>query len=85
MTPEGFFKIVGRTKELIIRGGENIYPREVEEMLHAHPDIFDAYVVGVPDERVGEELCAWIKLKNTDKKLTPEEIKEFAKDKVRFV
>lgn len=84
MTPDGFLKIVGRTKELIIRGGENIYPREVEEMLHTHPDIVDAHVVGVPDERTGEELCAWIKLKNKEQKISPEEIKEFCKDKISY-
>jgi fatty-acyl-CoA synthase len=56
----GYCRIVGRIKDMVIRGGENIYPREVEEFLHRHPDIQDVQVVGVPDERYGEELCAWI-------------------------
>jgi fatty-acyl-CoA synthase len=57
---DGYCRIVGRIKDMIIRGGENIYPREVEEFLHRHPDVQDVQVVGVPDERYGEELCAWI-------------------------
>ena len=57
---DGYCRIVGRIKDMVIRGGENIYPREVEEFLHRHPDIQDVQVVGVPDERYGEELCAWI-------------------------
>jgi len=57
---DGYCRIVGRIKDMVIRGGENIYPREIEEFLHRHPDIQDVQVVGVPDERYGEELCAWI-------------------------
>jgi fatty-acyl-CoA synthase len=57
---DGYCRIVGRIKDMVIRGGENIYPREVEEFLHRHPDVQDVQVVGVPDERYGEELCAWI-------------------------
>ena len=53
---------MGRLKDLVIRGGENLYPREIEEILLRHPDVQDAHVVGVPDERFGEELCAWVKL-----------------------
>jgi fatty-acyl-CoA synthase len=60
---EGFFKIVGRLKDMVIRGGENIYPREIEEFLHHHEKIFDVYVVEVPDIKYREELCAWVKLK----------------------
>jgi fatty-acyl-CoA synthase len=60
MDPEGYLRIVGRIKDLVIRGGENLYPREVEEFLYGHPDIADVQVVGVPDERYGEELMAWI-------------------------
>jgi fatty-acyl-CoA synthase len=59
---EGYVKIVGRIKDLIIRGGENIYPREVEEYLHLHPDVLEAQVIGVPSERYGEEVMAWIRL-----------------------
>ena len=60
----GYGQIVGRIKDLVIRGGENLYPREIEEVLIHHPDVSEAYVVGVPDDRFGEELCAWIKLKS---------------------
>jgi fatty-acyl-CoA synthase len=60
MDDEGYIRIVGRIKDMIIRGGENLYPREVEEFLHGHPDIADVQVIGVPDERYGEELMAWI-------------------------
>ncbi|MFL5817331.1 MAG: AMP-binding protein, partial [Conexibacter sp.] len=60
---EGYVDIVGRSKDMVIRGGENVYPREVEEFLHGHPDIADVAVLGVPDVRFGEELMAWIKLR----------------------
>ena len=63
MDDEGYVSIVGRIKDMIIRGGENIYPREVEEFLYTHPDIVDVQVVGVPDEKYGEELVAWIRLR----------------------
>ena len=63
MDDEGYVNIVGRIKDLVIRGGENVYPREVEEFLYAHPAIADVQVVGVPDPRYGEELCAWVRLK----------------------
>ncbi|HEX5900835.1 MAG TPA: AMP-binding protein [Solirubrobacteraceae bacterium] len=60
MDDEGYLNIVGRSKDMIIRGGENIYPREVEEFLYSHEDIADVQVIGVPDEKYGEELCAWV-------------------------
>jgi fatty-acyl-CoA synthase len=60
---EGYGNIVGRLKDMVIRGGENVYPREVEEFLYRHPKVEDVTVVGVPDDRYGEELCAWIRLK----------------------
>ena len=60
---EGYANIVGRIKDMVIRGGENLYPREIEEFLYTHPKVQDAQVVGVPDEKYGEELCAWIVLK----------------------
>ena len=66
---------------MVIRGGENIYPREVEEFLYEHPGISDVQVIGVPDARYGEELMAWVKLKG-DSRLTPEEIKEFCKGRI---
>ena len=64
MDAEGYITITGRSKDMVIRGGENIYPREIEEFLFKHPSVADAQVFGVPDERYGEELCAWIKLKD---------------------
>jgi fatty-acyl-CoA synthase len=64
MDDEGYCNIVGRIKDMVIRGGENVYPRELEEFLYRHPDIADVQVVGVPDERFGEELCAWVRLRD---------------------
>ena len=64
MDDEGYVNIVGRIKDMIIRGGENIYPREIEEFLYTHPAIADVQVIGVPDERYGEEVCAWVVLKD---------------------
>jgi fatty-acyl-CoA synthase len=63
MDDRGYCNIVGRSKDMVIRGGENVYPREIEEFLYGHPAIADVQVVGVPDERYGEELCAWIRLR----------------------
>ena len=62
MADDGYCNIVGRIKDMVIRGGENIYPREIEEFLYTHPDIEDVQVIGVPDEKYGEELMAWVKL-----------------------
>ena len=73
---EGFCNIVGRIKDMVIRGGENIYPREVEEFLYRHPKIEEVQVFGIPDARFGEELCAWIKIRGHES-LTGEEVKEF--------
>jgi acyl-CoA synthetase (AMP-forming)/AMP-acid ligase II len=81
MNQDGYFQHLGRLKDMVIRGGENIYPSEIEEFLHHHPSIADVYVIGVPDARMGEELCACIRLKN-HKKLTAEELKSFCKNKV---
>ena len=63
MDENGYVRIVGRIKDMIIRGGENVYPREIEEFLYGHPDVADVQVVGVPDERFGEEILAWVKLR----------------------
>ena len=63
MEPDGYVRITGRIKDMVIRGGENIYPREIEEYLLTHPDILDVQCVGIPDEKYGEELCAWIVLR----------------------
>ena len=61
MDDDGYLNIVGRIKDMIIRGGENVYPREIEEFLYGHPDIADVQVIGVPDTSYGEELMAWVK------------------------
>ncbi|MGO4382968.1 AMP-binding protein [Specibacter sp. RAF43] len=63
MYEDGYVNIVGRIKDMVIRGGENLYPREIEEFLYSHPDIADVQVIGVPDEKYGEELCAWVLMK----------------------
>ncbi|WP_395679275.1 AMP-binding protein [Inquilinus sp.] len=73
---EGFCNIVGRIKDLVIRGGENVYPREVEEFLYRHPKIQDVQVFGVPDPKYGEELCAWIRIREGES-LAPEEVRGF--------
>jgi fatty-acyl-CoA synthase len=78
---DDYCKITGRLKDMVIRGGENIYPREIEEFLYTHPSISDVQVIGVPDKKYGEELMAWIKLKK-DSAATPEEIKAFCDGKV---
>ena len=70
MDDEGYVNIVGRIKDMVIRGGENVYPREVEEFLYTHPDIVDAQVIGVPDEKYGEELMAWVRLREGAEPLT---------------
>ncbi len=80
-TPDGYFRITGRIKDLIIRGGENIAPREIEEFLHTHPAIADAQVVGLPDERFVEEVSAWIRLK-PGAALTEQEVKDFCKGRI---
>ena len=78
MDDDGYVSIVGRIKDLVIRGGENIYPREVEEFLYTHPAIADVQVIGVPDERYGEELMAWVVLAPDAETLTAEDVRTFA-------
>jgi fatty-acyl-CoA synthase len=80
---DGTFKITGRIKDMIIRGGENIYPREIEEFLYTHPKIRDAQVIGVPDKKYGEEVCVWIVLKEGETG-TEEEIKEFCRSRIAY-
>ncbi len=80
-TPDGYYRITGRIKDMIIRGGENIYPREVEEFLYTHPAIADVQVVGLPDLKLVEEVCAWVRLK-PGAALTEAELKEFCKGKI---
>jgi fatty-acyl-CoA synthase len=79
--PDGAYKITGRIKDMVIRGGENIYPREVEEFLFTHPAIEQSAVVGVPDPKYGEELAVWIKLK-AGQQLTADEVRTFCKTKL---
>ena len=81
MDEDGYFRIVGRLKDMVIRGGENIYPREIEEFLHHHEKITDVYVVGVPDRKYGEELCAWVKVKDSQV-LTDQDVKDFCTGKI---
>lgn len=82
MRPDGYCNIVGRIKDLVIRGGENIYPREIEEFLYTHPDIEDAQVIGVPDDKYGEELCAWIRMRPGRDALDAAALREFAEGKL---
>ncbi len=77
MDPDGYVRITGRIKDMVIRGGENIYPREIEEFLFTHPDIVDAQVIGVPDAKYGEELCAWVRLRDGATPLTAAALREF--------
>ncbi|MGB3283551.1 AMP-binding protein [Mycolicibacter algericus] len=77
MDDDGYVRITGRIKDMVIRGGENIYPREIEEFLHTHPDILDAQVIGVPDEIYGEELMAVVMLRDGAGPLTVERLREF--------
>jgi fatty-acyl-CoA synthase len=78
---DGYCRIVGRIKDMVIRGGENIYPREVEEYLYGHPDIQDVQVFGVPDTKYGEELCAWI-VSKAGAALDEEGVRRFCQDRV---
>jgi fatty-acyl-CoA synthase len=82
MDDGGYLNVVGRIKDVVIRGGENVYPREVEEFLYAHPDVADVSVVGVPDERYGEELMAWVVMKPGAAPLTAEAVREFCAGKI---
>ena len=81
MDEGGYVNIVGRSKDMIIRGGENVYPREVEEFLYTHPAVEDVQVIGVPDARYGEELCAWVRLRR-GQELTEDELKAYCAGKI---
>jgi fatty-acyl-CoA synthase len=81
MDDAGNLNIVGRIKDMVIRGGENVYPREVEEFLYTHPAIEDVQVIGVPDEKYGEELCAWVKAR-PDAEITEEDVRSFCAGKI---
>ena len=77
MDDEGYLNITGRIKDMVIRGGENVYPREIEEFLYGHPDVVDVQVIGVPDARYGEELMAWVRMRPGAEPLTPEALREY--------
>jgi fatty-acyl-CoA synthase len=81
MDEDGYVNIVGRAKDMVIRGGENVYPREIEEFLYTHPAIADVQVIGIPDERYGEELCAWVVLRE-GAELDEEAVREFCRGQI---
>ncbi len=83
MDENGYCNIVGRIKDMVIRGGENVYPREIEEFLYRHPKIRDVQVVGLPDKRFGEELCAWI-VPRENETITEEEVRDFCKGQIAY-
>ncbi|MFW0795678.1 AMP-binding protein [Gordonia sp. CPCC 205515] len=82
MDDDGYAMITGRIKDMVIRGGENIYPREIEEFLYTHADILDAQVIGVPDDKYGEELMAWVRLRDGVTDFTDDDLREFATGKI---
>jgi fatty-acyl-CoA synthase len=82
MDEDGYVNITGRIKDMVIRGGENVYPREIEEFLYSHPDIVDAQVIGVPDEKYGEELMAWVRLRPGVAGLSAADLREFCNGKL---
>ena len=82
MRDDGYCMVIGRIKDMVIRGGENVYPREVEEFLHTHPDIDDAQVIGVPDDKYGEEICAWIRMRAGRMPLDADGVRAFASGKL---
>jgi fatty-acyl-CoA synthase len=79
---DGYVNIVGRIKDMVIRGGENIYPREVEEFLYSHPDIVDVQVIGVPDVKYGEELMAWVRLRDGAPPITTDDVRAYCQGKI---
>ena len=81
MDAEGYINIVGRIKDMIIRGGENVYPREIEEFLYTHPKISDVQVIGLPDPKYGEEIMAWVRVKPGEQ-VTAEELQAFCKGQI---
>jgi fatty-acyl-CoA synthase len=82
MREDGYCNIVGRIKDMVIRGGENIYPREIEEFLYTHPDIEDVQVIGVPDAKYGEELCAWVRMRDGAEPVDADAVRAFATGKL---
>ncbi|MFK0248042.1 AMP-binding protein [Amycolatopsis azurea] len=82
MDADGYVNITGRIKDMVIRGGENLYPREIEEFLYTHPDILDAQVIGVPDDKYGEELMVWVRMREGAEPLTADAVREFCEGKL---
>jgi len=82
MDDRGYVSIVGRIKDMVIRGGENVYPREIEEFLYSHPDIADVQVIGVPDPRYGEELMAWVVMRSGVEPLTAVGVRVFCEGRL---
>jgi fatty-acyl-CoA synthase len=82
MRDDGYCTVVGRIKDMVIRGGENVYPREIEEFLYTHPDIEDVQVIGVPDDKYGEELCAWVRIRSGAEPLDADAVRAFATGKL---
>jgi fatty-acyl-CoA synthase len=82
MDDDGYVSITGRIKDMVIRGGENVYPREIEEFLYTHPDVLDAQVIGVPDAKYGEELMAWVRMRDGAEPLTAQSVREFCSGKL---
>jgi len=83
MHENGYFSFKGRAKDTIIRGGENIYPREIEDFLHTHPKVADVYVIGLPDAKLGETVAAWVQLKHGEE-ADEEEIRAFCRGKIAY-
>jgi len=81
MDAAGYLNIAGRIKDMVIRGGENVYPREVEEFLYSHPDVADVQVIGVPDDRYGEELMAWVRVR-PGAAVTEDEVRDFCRGRI---
>lgn len=77
MDADGYLSITGRIKDMVIRGGENLYPREIEEFLHTHPDVLDVQVIGVPDTKYGEELMAWVRMREGAEPLTAAAVRAY--------
>jgi fatty-acyl-CoA synthase len=82
MDADGYINITGRLKDMVIRGGENVSPREIEEYLHTHPDVRDVHVIGVPDARLGEEIMAWIRLRPGARPMTAADVRAYAEGKL---
>lgn len=82
MDGDGYLSITGRIKDMVIRGGENLYPREIEEFLHGHPDVMDVQVIGVPDPKYGEELMAWVRMREGAEPLTAAAVRAYCEGRL---